>query len=71
MYKGKFDQTFQDYVDYQTVPVFRHSKQSVLIIGYTVLLQCDVAQSETIQLPIYPCTRHVGNARVYRDYLIL
>ena len=44
---------------------------SVLIIGYTVLLQCDVAESETIQLRIYPCTRHMGNARVYRDNLVL
>jgi len=24
MYKEKFNQTFQDYVDYQTVPVFHH-----------------------------------------------
>jgi len=26
-YKEKFDQTFQDYVDYQTAPAFRHSTQ--------------------------------------------
>jgi hypothetical protein len=44
---------------------------SVLVIGYTVSLLCDMAESETIRLRTYPCARYVRNVRVHMGYLAL